>query len=470
MLLIALAMGWMSVGSAASEPVGIKMADGKILRCDILKVSKAGVVLKINGKEQTLPLEVITSKEVQECYAQIKDKNDANLRFDMGAYFLKKQLLKEAEEELLEAVKLDPTMTDKVSPLLKTINEKKQPNIPPKEKTLTPETKKEPDKAETTENEEPKKDPIQQAKDDFAARFQRKNIPPRTEAQVTEFLTKRKEELNTKLGGAWRMLETAHFYSFSNIPESKHRMINAVWLERAVAAENDIKGLYPLLCDVLRHKDGDKLWNNKCPIYFFDKFNEFQRFAVEIDGSPGAANSGGYFSSNGREVHICIPFMTQRFSEKIADRRARSTLYHEGTHAFLQLSGEDVQLSRWLHEGLAQFIEFWFDPKNNPDRIQRVGFLGQRIRAGAIPSWTMMRERPMGGMDSEGYSWAWAKLEFLYRNFDNQKLPTLIRALKSGKKEEDAIQSTFGYSAEKLEAAFEIWVKEMAKNNFKFTP
>jgi len=300
--------------------------------------------------------------------------------------------------------------------------------------------------------------------EDFAKKFSKKQSPERTAAEMKEFLDKRLEDLK-KIGGTWRMIETKHYYCFSNVPEAKHK-ICAQWDEF----------LYDRLCVVLKHKEGDKLWNNKMPIYYFEKYGQFQHFAGEIDGSPGAAYSGGYFAAEGRDVHICIPFMTERFNnEKRADRMARNTLHHECTHAFLQLTGEDVPLTRWLHEGMAQFIEFWYDRENNdegrennPEKKDRIAYINQLLAKNYLPTWEKMKMRPMSGMDIEGYAFAWTKLEFLFRNFDNQKLPQFIRLIKSGKPEEDAMQQTFGYSPQKLEEVYRTWVKANAKTGFKF--
>jgi hypothetical protein len=445
----------------ASEPVTLNLA-GKSARFDVVKISKAGIVLKADGKEQTVPMEVLTPDEVRECYKQI-DTKDAPMRLAMGSYLFKRKIFDKAAEELKEAVKLDAKLAAQADPMLKQIEEKK-----PSAVAVAPDKTKAESKPEDKPAQPDKKDrknvsiPSNMSEKDieeFLKRREKEDVPPRTDAEMADFLKKREEELNKAIGGKWRMIETKHFYSFSNLPEPKHKMISNDWLEMPRLADGRI-GIYPLLCEVLLHKDGDKLWNNKCPIYFFDKYSEFQTFAAQIDRSPGAGNSGGYFSSQGREVHICIPFMTQRLGEKGADRQAKSTLYHEGTHAFLQLSGEDAHLSRWLHEGLAQFIEFWFDSKNNPERNDRAEYLVRQIFEGEIPTWTSMKERPMGGTDLDGYAWAWLKFEYLYRNFDNQRVPKMIRMIKTGVKEDEAVEKIFGKTVEQLEGDFRTrWIK-----------
>ncbi len=459
----------MTVSAFTAEKVSVKLPSGASGPFDVIKITKDGLTLKPqSGLEQTVALDKLDPKEVALAYHQVTPPADAAGRFALGEWFFKKAQFEEAETELFGAVRLDPNMKAKADTMMTALAAMKEVETAKKEEKKK-EAKKEGEGKiriikvgpDGTMVESPSEGGDEE---DFAKKFGKRDVPARTAAEMKEFLDKRLEEIK-KIGGTWRMIETKHYYCFSNVPEPKHKII-AQWNEQ----------LYDRLCVVLKHKEGDKLWNNKMPIYYFEKFGQFQHFAAEIDQSPGAAYSGGYFAAQGRDVHICIPFMTERFnSEKRADRMARNTLHHECTHAFLQLTGEDVSLTRWLHEGMAQFIEFWYDRENNeegrennPERKDRIAFVNQSIARGGVPTWEKMKMRPMGGTDIEGYAWAWTKLEFLYRNFDNQKLPQFIRLIKAGKTEEDAMQQTFGFSSQKLEEVYGTWVKANAKTGFKF--
>jgi hypothetical protein len=304
--------------------------------------------------------------------------------------------------------------------------------------------------------------------EDFAAKFKHREVKPRSPDEMKAFLEKRKKELDDVCGGTWRMIETKHFYCFSNIKEDIHKRISIEWNEQT---------FYDLVSRVLEHKEGDKLWNNKCPIYYFEKFAQFQKFAAEIDHNPNAGVSGGYFSAEGREVHVCIPFDVQQAgSLPAAEHHARDTVVHEGTHAFLQLTGEDVHIDRWLHEGLAQFMEFLVEKSTSgndsygKDRRERATFMARLVKQGDFPPWKDMLERPGGGADLVGYSFAWSKTEFLYRNFPHPSLPKMIHLIKSGKTEEEAMTAAFNLPPDKLEAMYLVWLKDAAKNGFKFDP
>ena len=79
------------------------------------------------------------------------------------------------------------------------------------------------------------------------------------------------------------------------------------------------------------------------------------------------------------------------------------------------------------------------DNFKNPDKRENVGRLRASITANKNTplSWDETKDRPMGGMDLEGYCNAYARLEFFYRNFDHQYLPQMIRLIKSGKSPAD---------------------------------
>ncbi|MGD0089910.1 MAG: hypothetical protein ABSE73_08310 [Planctomycetota bacterium] len=447
-------LSWPLCG-AEKVPVHI---NGQVTECEVVKVTKEGAVLKPFGKELNFPLEKLDPKDVARCYKAIPRPASATTRLEMGAYFLAKSLLAEAEEEAT-AVQADPACKDKAGALLAAIKVLKEVETKAKEPKEPAGGKQDPGES----SGEPGEGTGENA--DLTKGFAEMDVPPRSPAEMKAFLDKRLEELKA-LGGTWNMKETKHFYYFSEVPETKYGPFSQ-WNEL----------LYERLCGVLRHHEGDKLWNNKMPIYYFSSHAKFRQFAAAVDHNPGAAMSGGYFLPEGRQVHICIPFYSERFpnNDKTISRLARNTLHHECTHAFLQLTGENVPLTKWLHEGMAQFIEFFYDHENNPDgrednpqRKQRVKHLQMCLARNYLPSWAEMQNRPVGGMDLTGYTFAWTKVEFLYRNFPHEKLPEMVKLIKAGKKEEDAMAAAFGIKYDRLEEGYRQWVKVAAKTSFNF--
>jgi hypothetical protein len=483
-LALPVAMGGEMV--ALSTPTGT-------MRGEVVRVTASEVVLKdVGGKERSFPLVMLKPREVYLCRKQLTGDEDAKARYDLGEYCLKSNLRSEAEVELGAAARIDgKTYKEKVDALLKSTAAPEPPkttrNDPPKADPAakTDTAKKDPPKQDPPKKEETAKaehaDHVDSdgelvdwvAPDGRHFKIPKKfvsgaeeNIKPRTDAEVKKFIADQLEALKKNCSSGWKptekprdwtMEETAHFYVFSNMRPDYQAFF-----------KKECEDLYKLLCDVLEHKEGEPLWNNKCPLYLLSNQTQFRSFAAAIEGNPAAANSGGYFSHRGRECHIVIP-LVDWMSEKEQMRTATNTLRHEGTHAFLQLTGKNVPLSRWIHEGMAQFIQFWYDPNNNPDRNRLVSNLRQQIGQGSILSWEEGRMRPGGGTDELGYAFAYSRLLFLYQAFlpDKRKLPTMINLIKSGKTEDQAIEEAYGKKPAELERVWENWLKEQAKRNFR---
>jgi len=472
------------VASCAAESVTITFG-GKATHCEVLKFLKGKndemqMQLKLDFGEQTLPLRVFSKQDVHKCYDVLTAK-PAALRLDMAQYFYAHEEFSDARIEAVAAAVAEPKLKTQSDALLQKIennaNLSKVASAPkveaPKAEPPPPAATEKPAEPEKVAGgDKPKRSIIkigedgkitmikgddysdEMSADDFAKKMMHAEVPPKSDKEMKDWLDQRLAALN-KLGGKWRMIETKHFYCFANIDETKHKKIANEWNE----------DLYKLLCDVLRHKEGDRLWNNKMPIYYFDTYKLFQSFAVEIDRSPGAQFSGGYFSARGRDVHICIPFMSERYQGKKLDETAHSTLYHEGTHAFLQLTGEDVKINRWLHEGMAQFIEFYYEDPKSQSRRERVSMLQQFSRKN-IRTWSEMEDRPGAGTDIEGYAYAWSRAMFLYQYPDVAALPNMVKLIKAGKTEKEAIETTFKHSLAQLEAMYDNWLPGAIRAGF----
>lgn len=457
------ATGW------AAESITLKFPGGSA-RGEVVKVTNSEVVLKNSaGKEQIIPAAMLEPKDLLHCRRQILDPKDAKGHFELGEFCLKKNLKEQAKEFLTQASTLDPAAYKlKVEDLLGA-----KPETPaPAEVAQKPEEK-QPEKEAPKTTDPEKKDgdgewievrgPNGQIfKIPANLMANQEEIEPKKPDEWEKFKTDRLQELKRVCGGDWKVEETAHYCLFNNLDPKDYEALKV-----------QCEGLYGFLKEVMDYKEGDPLWNNKCPVYFIKTRNQFLQFASQIDRAPGAANSGGYFRHRGREVHIVIP-LYDWMNGKQKIETATSTLYHEGTHAFLQLVGKNTQLNSWLHEGMAQFIEFlcmerYTGSNNLGDRNRAVGILRQSVRDGDVISWYEGRQRPMGGGDHPGYAFAWSRFHFLYTCFRSnpRALPTMINAIKDGKSEEDAMKAAFGKSYDELEQGYRVWMEQSSKNNFK---
>lgn len=459
------------VGLAGGAEIVTVSMGGSNLRGEVVKVTKDGVELKVAGKIQNIPVKMMTPKDYYACAKSVLDAKDAKAHFELGEYCLKQQMPKEAEDLLTMASALDKAAYGtKVEELL---SQTKAPEKKPEPVATKPEPQKtEPPKEEPKKKTELPEDSMGEGeggkevveitgpdgkKYKIPKQFManKEDVPARTPEEMKKFIDERLEELKKKVGGDWRQDETKHFHFFSNLKPELHAYF-----------KNEAELFYNQIAMILQHKEGDPLWNNKCPFYMMATRSQFAKFTSAIDNSPSAFNSGGYFMHRGRECHIVIP-MYDSMGEKPAVREATNTLYHEGTHAFLQLTGKNVTINSWLHEGMAQFIEFFKDPKNNSGRNDRVYLLQDATRRGDFLSWEEGRMRPMGGLDRSGYAFAWSRIEFLYQYPDKTALPRMIRAIKDGKSDEEAMELVFKMKVSDLEVAYQKWMKEMAPKNFR---
>jgi len=209
------------------------------MRGEVVKITKAEVTLKIDGTDQVLPLDLLDPRKgVLVCYKAVGSKFDAVLRKDMGAYFTKKKLYDEAEEELKAAVSIDAALKAQVDPLLDQIKAAREPSKPAVAQTVPekdkPKDPKELAKEKPEDDSSPSDSPADLTKrgvEDFLAKFRKRDVPAKSPAEMKAWLETRKKELEDQIGGTWRMIETAHFYCFANIKEDKHKMVATKWNE-----------------------------------------------------------------------------------------------------------------------------------------------------------------------------------------------------------------------------------------------
>jgi hypothetical protein len=459
-------------------------APSGMVRGEVVRVTPLEVVLKTTtGREETVPAAFLKPKDICVCRRQLLAPGDAQGHFDLGEYCLKNKLMAEAKEEFAIARRLDEkAFGAKADALLKSCGESGagvsvakgqgsadgKGDAPGQAGNGDSRRVSERSEGEFVEIKTRDGRTIQVPRQFLASR---ENVPARSPEEMKKFLDGQLELLKKYCSGdwgkdgprEWEMEETAHFYIFSNL-KPEHRTFFKTQCEE----------LYKLLAEVLEHKEGDPLWNNKCPIYFLSNREQFIDFGINIDHTEVVKRSGGYFFHRGREVHIVVPLLCAQRGESEVEqiRRATSTLRHEGTHAFLQLVGKNVQISRWLHEGMAQFIEFWYDAANNPDRRAVERRLSQLVNQDEILDWEEGRNRPdvsRPAGDHDGYAFAWSRIVYLYRAFQNdrRKLPTMIRLLKEGKSEKEALEQAFGQKVEKLEEVYRQFMKQAVKAHFK---
>lgn len=461
-----------AVSDAAHRRVTISI-EGVRVTGIVQRMTKAQVFLKVGEKERVYPLFALKSIDLYKCRRVLADPRSAADHFELAKFCVKKKMSDLAEREAAIVKRLDAAgYGEKLKVLwgggapVATVKKAAEPKVAPK-KPKEPEAK--PDKH--AEGRDDKKPSVPRQGGEGGAVIKitlpdgrvievpaafapsQQEAKPPTPAEIEKFKKQRMVDLKSTIrGGApWKMTETKHYRVWSDLPPAKHRIVVG-WVEN----------LFTTLSRVMNYKEGDPLWYDKCDVYFFAKYRQFQNFAVSID--RGMPNSGGYFTHRGRRVHIAIPFNDRFSGEMYKTRMAADTLYHEGTHAFLQLVGKDVYIHRWFHEGMAQLVEFVMDPKNE-GRARTRKVLRALLANDNILRWRDGRERPAGGTDRVGYAFAWSRVRFLYEK-NRRGLFKMIKLLKAGKTDTQAMEEAYGEKVEKLEDEWERWLKAQLRRNF----
>lgn len=393
----------------------LTLRDGTKVTGKIVRHDENAVTLQTDTVKKQYKWEQLHPKCAYELMRQYVDPSKASAHWALAEYCIVAGLIEEGKAEYLKCLELDPSYAKKVTEALASLELLGNSKIG-KDSTPTGET------------------PFL-TQEDYIAR-QRQNG----------------KKVNDKLGTKLKTYETEHFIIHSDFTNQSDMRTIQNWCEK----------LYERLSEVLDVKPGDRLWNGKGEIYLFYDRSDFVRFARTFDRFDQAKLSGGYFIHKGRDCHIVIPRC--EYGERGKQRDTfLYTLLHEGSHAFLQLHGNMVEIKPWLHEGFAQYLQFRLPSGSEPDRQRYL----QKVKAIlAKPGFMRFNElRALDqilGNDHEAYALSWSVVDFLITSDrTRKKFAQFIRLIKEGKDEDTAIMEAFNMTPAQLEQAWFRYVRTL---------
>ncbi len=544
LLVAAFVLSALAASVAPAGEVKIRVA-GQTISGEVVSVADKAVTLRVGGREQVLNAALLDAKSVYLCKKALADPEDAGAAFELGKFCHSKGLKEDSEFEFARARRLDPAgYTAKVEAFLAGGVPATAPRENPRDPAIGPDGRKTGAPAEDTKEPRPsastqvlvppdkrpanlpdRPDPAVKcqkcggsgfvrcpecrASKDFwcsecekgkpeCRRCRNSGLVPcdkceaagSAEEAIKKLLDIRQKQVEKmkrlqEVCGIKDMItiETAHYRVYADMDHNTAHKV-AGWNEH----------LYQMLSRLLDHKEGDRLWNDKCDIYYFDTMQKFREFAAKVDRSAVGVASGGYFTNRGRDAHIAIPFYDMIAGEGKKERKAHNTLFHEGTHAFLQLTGETVRIMPWLHEGLAQHMEFYIDnfvycggdpaKRHLTEGFQRNSvLLRDDIARNNIQSFeTMMKASVISPRDPRSYAYAWSMVTFLVK-VHPAKFTKMVKLIKEKMSKmpnpefpgedkaflahREAIEEAFGYDLKKIEEGWLNWLKASARNGFK---
>lgn len=268
------------------------------------------------------------------------------------------------------------------------------------------------------------------------------------QAKIVARQKERLPVLNERLGARLRLAETDHYLLFTDADAPTAEKFVA-WCETIYA---NLGRQFGIPAD-------ERVWDGKCILMIFRSRPLYESHARAFDSCDARA-TGAYFAWEARApgepqlVHISIPLDTRD------ERRLRELFAHEGTHAFFQLYKRTVDLPRWLHEGLAEYMTVVNDPSLRSRKIQwsrHLARTGRTIR-------DVLHAPPDGTFAYPAYSVSFTLVEFLL-SAGRPKFRRFIERLKDGADQDDALREAYGFGLADLERRWVIYVKEYVKEN-----
>ncbi|MEM6551424.1 MAG: hypothetical protein AAF750_04770 [Planctomycetota bacterium] len=262
--------------------------------------------------------------------------------------------------------------------------------------------------------------------------------------------TTKEVQANLKQAEAWfeaakqiepsvHIIETPNFIIYSGWPRSNDPTLKKIYTR-----------LYEQLCDQFNVPIGQHIWAGRLPVYAFWDKQEFVRFCVEQVDVPQdvASKAGGFYLHWGDfDAVILGPVLMPGMRKADARKWFFNLLVHESTHAFLARYYSRERVPSWLNEGMAETLASRMVSQASSDR--KLAFARDRARQGWVPDPDRFFDETHIPLEPEYYGAAQAVTRYLIRH-DRRQYIELIRAIKDGKTDEEALKETFGWTRKEL--------------------
>ncbi len=234
------------------------------------------------------------------------------------------------------------------------------------------------------------------------------------------------------------VIETDHFTIYSTWPRSDDKALVQIY-----------QRMYAKVCEQFDVPQGEHVWIGRLPVFAFWNQDEFVRFCVEVCEIPQemADQAGGFATARGQfDAVVLGPVVKPGMSRQRAKDWFFNLLVHESTHAFLARYISREHVPSWLNEGLAETIASELVP--NTDSDFKLRHAHAAIQAGGLPDPGMFTARNIP-LDALHYGSAQSITRFLIAK-DRKGYLELIRNIKAGTSDTQALQTHFGLTTQEL--------------------
>ena len=232
-------------------------------------------------------------------------------------------------------------------------------------------------------------------------------------------------------------VETEHFLIFSPWNKSGDRKLAQV-----------CEKMYKTMCKQFDIPVKENIWVGKCPIFVFDRKEDFEKFCTDVAkrGNPKAGGWCAYDSTGFVFIAMNRSRNRTRFYE---------VLVHEATHGFVWRYLAHRNIPSWVNEGLAEYMAATLVPKCGAARNYKPA-TKEAVRKKKDISHIFKEIR----LELYDYGIAQSLVRFLIAK-DRKAFVRFITLMKQGKSEADALKETFDMTRAQLKKA---WRKKVSRS------
>ena len=403
---------WCGAALAAEEPstaparAYLTRADGTSISGTIVRHDERQVTLRLGQREQTFAWSQFTPISAYLVRRRLVDLGSAQAHWQLGQFLLAGGEVDQARKEFAQAARLDGSYADRAAEAL--AGAAPAP-VPPS--------------APASASGPAASQPGQPAPFLPAA-------PELVQAR-RELVELWARQTRQAIAPALHLVETPHF------------LIYSAWEPRGDAGlRQACEGMYAALCRQFDIDPALNIWVGKLPVFVFWEAEHYRQFVAQVDRSGeqrgDIQHAGAYQAQDGEGFSYIV--LAARQNKKIF----YATLVHEATHAFLARYINHTDVPAWLNEGLAETMAAEL-VEDAPQRELLVEATGQILKDDIDLRPLFQRVR----LEALDYGAAQALVRYLIAR-DRRSFVRLIRLIKDGRGDEEALHEAYGLSRAEL--------------------
>ena len=258
------------------------------------------------------------------------------------------------------------------------------------------------------------------------------SYPKATVEQIRANVAKSAElgEKMKEIAPKTHLVETEHFWIYSEWPKSDDRALAAVY-----------EKLYKALCKQFDIPADENIWVGKLPVFAFWEKAHYDTFSVSVIKHERGTMAAGYAGHRGPFSFVVLGPVKGGRSKSRAINWFFELLCHESTHAFVSRYQTMRSIPNWLNEGIAETMSSSLLKKTAAE--YRLKMAHKMIKAKQVPDVAQIFTAEHIPLEGPYYGAAQSVVRYLIAT-DRKKFIALVQAIKNGTAAEQALQDNYG--------------------------